>query len=556
MEQKQPGPPAMRVSIVSVSRNQREHLKRLIEQHGPRVTGMSGFRDYDLTRDELPPDVLLVDLDQADDASLTRIERLLEQSNVPMLFNESMAVPTTPGPYRDDWVDNLVGKLYTLATHRNLAAKSSLSDRPRYAQTVGHTLPNVLIVAHSKTRRRVLQIILASQGIRDSTETSFDANFIAERIEDYDALVVDEHNVSPEEQSILRDLTAQTRVPVQVCNSSSIPYAALARRKWGIELAGKVIKISKLNPTSPAASVAIQAPLHVAADTPSHAFVALNGEHEWGNRLSAVLAQARTNLMHQASTAKVRMPSPLNASKTPAPSSAIAAPLASTSKAGESDDSTSGQEQPSLVPDRSNVTQVETHLAESKLNEASATLGIIATHESMKDSNATSSSRLNKPATAQVSTEAVSKQSDSTQRPRTASPTRLKKRAAPNDIIDATNVDSLPIPLPPNLRNSKTPEPPLAPLPEDARDSEIERFFDFDKELDISQSRHALGEGHILNSAIHDEILPWNIEDELTNPFNNHPTKKSTSGQTQNKQRSRWRDSLNGIRKKLPKIFH
>ena len=87
MEQVQPGSPAMRVSIVSVSRNQREHLKRLIEQHGPRVVGMSGFRDYDLTREEQDPDVLLVDLDQADDTSLTRIETLLEQTSVPMLFN-------------------------------------------------------------------------------------------------------------------------------------------------------------------------------------------------------------------------------------------------------------------------------------------------------------------------------------------------------------------------------------------------------------------------------------------------------------------------------------
>ena len=154
MDQKQPGSPVLRVSIVSGSRNQREHLKRLIEQHGSHVVGMSGFHDYDITREEPHSDVLLVDLDRTDDTSLTRIEKLIEQSRVPVLFNESTSVPTTPGPYRDDWVDNLVGKLSNLATHRNLLSKSDLMGRPRYAQTTGYALPNVLIVAHSKTMRK------------------------------------------------------------------------------------------------------------------------------------------------------------------------------------------------------------------------------------------------------------------------------------------------------------------------------------------------------------------------------------------------------------------
>jgi len=562
MEQNQPSSPAMRVSIVSVSRNQREHLKRLIEQHGPRVVGMSGFRDHDLARDEIPPDVLLVDLDQADDLSLTRIERLLEQSDVPVLFNESTAVPTTPGPYRDDWVDNLVGKLYNLATQRRHVAKSGLSNRPRYAQTVGHTLPNVLIVSHSKTRRRVLQIILAAQGLRDSTETSFARDDIAECIEHYDALLVDEHNVSPEEQIILSELTTQQRVPVQVCNSSTIPYSALARRQWGIQLAGKIIKLTKLKPAVPTTASAAPAPVHSPTDAAFNNVVAVNGEAEWSNRLSEVLAQVRTNLTHQTSKPKAqRGPARSNATKVVAlPSTNV--PAVSTPSTTESAELVTSPDQPSLMSEQLIVAQIETRLAESKLNSAAATLGIIEAHKELKDSSAIRS-REPAPQTSAVTasipkpTESVEikpADSSSSTRPRTITPVRVKQRAPATEIIDATNLDSLPITPRPSLRNSAP--TPVEPLPVDARDSEIERFFDFDKELDISQTRHALGEGHILNASTHDEILPWTIEDEPTNPFSNNSSSKKASSRNQKNNRSSWRDSLSGLRKKLPKLFH
>ncbi len=456
MEQEQPGSPAMRVSIVSASRNQREHLKRLIEKHGPRVVGMSGFRDYDLAREEQHPDVLLVDLDQADDSSLTRIGKLLEQSKIPVLFNESTAVPTAPGPYRDNWVDHLIGKLYNLAAHRNLLAKTNLSDRPRYAQAAGsHTLPKVLIVAHSKTRRRVLQIILAAQGIKNSTEISFEPNFITKHIEHYDALLVDEHNVGPDEQRILSELTTQTHTPVQVCNSSTIPYSALARRKWGIQLAGKIIKISKLEPASPPVASAALLPSNMPA---YNNFVHISGDHEWGNRLSAALAQVRSNLAHQASAAKNCKPAALKTPKV-----TTAPPSTDEWEAGEVD---------TLVTDKSSALITDTAISL---------------------------------------------------------------------LIDANSMNMFP-----NSHNGKA-------TPEDARDNEIERFFDFDQELDIAQQHQTLEDSQLLNLAAttHDEVSTWNNDAGITNPFSKHP-----SGQVQKQQRSRWRDSLSEIRKKLPRLFH
>lgn len=557
MEHKQSGSNAMRVSIVSVSRNQREHLKRLIEQHGPRVVGMSGFRDYILPRDEQYPDVLLVDLDDADDASLTRIEGLLEQSNVPVLFNESTAVPTAPGPNRDDWVDNLVGKLYILATQRSLIAKAGLSERPRYAQTVDYSLPNVLIVSHSKTRRRVLQIILAAQGIRDSTETAFEPKFIAERIEHYDALLVDEHNVSPEEQKTLSQLTSQTQVPVQVCNSSTIPYSGLARRQWGIQLAAKIIKNSKLK-TNASTNTITREPLRTPITVPANQFIAVNGEHEWGSRLSEVLSQVRTNLIQQATEAKVRKTTATypKAPKSSAPEP-IHSPAPQTPVASQTVEVVAFDEQPSLVSRSSTVPQSKPQPVAAKLNAASA--GSTPKQRDVAQSTKVS----HKPANAQAKP-ATTKSVITPIRPTTknagavkkAEPTQSKKvmLTSDDDLIDATNLDSLPINPPPKMKNTK----PAEPLQnENARDTEIERFFDFDKELDISQTRHPLGEGHVLNSTTHDEILPWSIEDEFTNPFSKHANNKKPAARAQKKSRSLWRDSLRGIRNKLlPKIFH
>lgn len=537
MERKQPGSPAMRVSIVSASRNQREYLKRLIEQHGPHVVGMSGFRDYDINRYEQRPDVLLVDLGQADDISLTRIETLLEQSNIPILFNESAFVPITAGAYRDDWIDHLVEKLYTLATHRTLLAKPTLSDRPRYAQTEGHTLPNVLIIAHSKTRRRVLQIILAAQGIRDSTEISFKADFIAQHIEHYDAVLVDEHNISPEEQAIFDKLTAQTRVPIQICNSSTIPYSALARRTWGIQLAGKIIKISKLKPELPPETITIQTSSDTPTYTPSNDLIAINGEHEWGNRLSEVLAQVRSNLM-QAAMRKVHQSASQKASEIAAASvKNTTAPTLNIAKASQP---VSSVKQPSLAADATAMAKIDTHSPASKTKEKPTVSGAKSPQREIKEKKTANTSRLSptQPA-AQASIQLAKPQIRNTNVKHT--PVRVNNKKLPHDIIDATNLDAH---LPPNKVKSSR------PLSTDARDSEIERFFDFDKELDISQQRHALGDGHILSSAANNEILPWNLEEELTNPFSN------TSRQTGKKQRSLWRDSLNGIRKKLPRLFH
>ena len=272
--------------------------------------------------------------------------------------------------------------------------------------------------------------------------------------------------------------------------------------------------------------------------------MAVNGEHEWGSRLSEVLAQVRTNLTQQAAAAKVKLKKPalLNPSKT----TTTALSTASNNASAASED------QPSLTTDQSIMAQFDARAIETRQNKATATLGIIATHQEIKGRQ-----NQEKPSTRQVlsgvttapASVAAKKPNLVDPAPKSSpAPVRVKKALSASDIIDASNLDSLPVMPPPRSRHT----PPIAPLPVDARDSEIERFFDFDKELDISQQRHALGEGHVLNSATHDEVVPWDAEKEQTNPFS-----KSSSARATKKQRSTSRDSLmSRIRKKLPKIFH
>lgn len=277
----------MRVAVVSASRSQREHLKRLIEEHGPKVIGVSSFQDYYRAAGAQKPDVLLIDLDQADDASLARLERMVDQSKIPILFNESTAIPMMPGPYRDDWVDNLVGKLYGLAQKQHTAPSSTLLDRPRFSNTAPrHALPKVLVISHSKTRRRVLQIILASHAIKDTAETNYIAGYDRDNIAKYDLLLLDEHNVGPEDSAAFEQLLSQSQVPVQICNSSHIPPAASERNQWGMKLAGQLIKLAK------ARSAINKVPQTTTEETPI--------EEQWGDRIASTLTVVRETITNGA----------------------------------------------------------------------------------------------------------------------------------------------------------------------------------------------------------------------------------------------------------------
>lgn len=109
----------LRVTILSDSAVQRASLKRLLNQQGSQIVFENSLGGYNPEYLKNPTDVLLVDLKNAGDNSLAKLDDLLDNNDIPVLFNDGATIPTDAGPTRDDWVNNLTSKLYHLANKRD-----------------------------------------------------------------------------------------------------------------------------------------------------------------------------------------------------------------------------------------------------------------------------------------------------------------------------------------------------------------------------------------------------------------------------------------------------
>jgi hypothetical protein len=287
---------SMRVAVVSASRIQRESLRTLIEDNGPRVVSAATLQDYLSNQEALNPDVLLIDLEHATDSELERVSDFVATSMIPVLFNESPTIPTMPGPYRDDWANNLIGKLVDLTERGAHPSPRGLLSRPRYVQSSTYRLPKVLVLSRSKTRRRVLELILINQGFQETNEAYFDLRYAAPRDGAVDVIVVDEHNVGPDEQDAFDAIVAQDKVPVYRCNSSQVPTSAGERRVWGQKFAGQLIQLHKKRHALPDVSRTTSTIL----SAPGGAFSAPHDEDtasdQWGDRMAQKLAKLRMSI--------------------------------------------------------------------------------------------------------------------------------------------------------------------------------------------------------------------------------------------------------------------
>jgi chemosensory pili system protein ChpB (putative protein-glutamate methylesterase) len=103
------GQSALRVLLVAEEGGQRDHLRKLLQQHGLETvceTSLSDLGKCDLDAREL--DVILIDLIEEPD--VLNLENLIESAPVPILFSESgMATGRA-------WGEKLVHKLRTLAS--------------------------------------------------------------------------------------------------------------------------------------------------------------------------------------------------------------------------------------------------------------------------------------------------------------------------------------------------------------------------------------------------------------------------------------------------------
>jgi chemosensory pili system protein ChpB (putative protein-glutamate methylesterase) len=141
------GQTPLRVAVISQSDRQRHNLRKVLESNGLLVVA-------DQTLAECAPgrlaaalaDVLLIDLDESFELELTSLDVLIEQSSLPILFNDGDISYLDEDAKADDWGRRLVSKLTALVS-------SAPAPRPR-------VVPQPLTPPpHELVERRQLRVI-------------------------------------------------------------------------------------------------------------------------------------------------------------------------------------------------------------------------------------------------------------------------------------------------------------------------------------------------------------------------------------------------------------
>lgn len=244
--------PPLRVAILSDSDIQRTKLKQLLKTQGSQIVHedtLGAYHPNDLAN---PTDVLLVDLTNASEISLQKIDELIEDNRIPILFNDGETIPNEDGPVRDDWVNTLTNKIFTLANRpvykapkkkkqmlqKNELGKLKSDNTPE--SLLKKDFPRTTIVSKSKTHRNILQNMLIHQGLTSVDIKSFDDVDIKKMQQTCDILILDQHNISKEDIKTYEMLKKQQKLGYIICNSSKLPLRSKDRQVLGIKLIKKL----------------------------------------------------------------------------------------------------------------------------------------------------------------------------------------------------------------------------------------------------------------------------------------------------------------------------
>ncbi len=106
----------MRVAIIAASLKQRLNLKSILESNQIQVVSEDELKKYlAKPNGEQIADVLLVDLDETDEAENTPLEVFMESTTLPILFNDSSSTKNIYSNGGLAWGKRLAGKLVELA---------------------------------------------------------------------------------------------------------------------------------------------------------------------------------------------------------------------------------------------------------------------------------------------------------------------------------------------------------------------------------------------------------------------------------------------------------
>ena len=254
----------LRVTILSDSFIQRASLKNLLIDQGSEIVYENTLGGVDQSDLKIPTDVLLVDLESAGDLSLNNLESILDNNPVPVLFNDGSTIPTDSGPIRDDWINNLTHKLYSLA-NKELVKTTRPSVSSRISNEINKKknfkkiplkkeFPRVAVVSRSNTRRTVLKHILLQRGLKHVSALDYSVVNLDKLKMNTHILLIDQHNMRNSDYTVLDKVKSQNDLGYIICNSSKIPVTANERQQLGDKLLKKLTsKASKHSLNSHAA---------------------------------------------------------------------------------------------------------------------------------------------------------------------------------------------------------------------------------------------------------------------------------------------------------------
>ena len=120
-----------KVAVFASSQDQRQHLQTMLEKNGLDVVVSEAAGEQFLSAlNQNPADVLLIDLRDDEDDDLDFLDTLTEQSDIPILFNDSGPEGVSLSASGDNWAKKLAEKLVVMANGAKIAEKPPVDDTP------------------------------------------------------------------------------------------------------------------------------------------------------------------------------------------------------------------------------------------------------------------------------------------------------------------------------------------------------------------------------------------------------------------------------------------
>lgn len=261
----------IRVGILSTSSFNRNHLRTLLKAQGASIVCTGDIKGFIAPKIN-PPDVLLVDLDSADDSALDALDELNSDSPVPVLISDGMSFPEVSSPEAATLSTNLMKKLRDAVTKKRQQQKPKPKQSQRASTTKTATddtattgpvriptkkAPQAAVVAEtrvpatnanlkksgvtlgiiSKSRTRSMAMAKLLANFPRVTHHVFGPGFDPGRIlGGSDIILIDRHNLGAEELPCFKKMTGQRSVPFVLCNSSEMTMGGATSKNWSVNV--------------------------------------------------------------------------------------------------------------------------------------------------------------------------------------------------------------------------------------------------------------------------------------------------------------------------------